>query len=100
MASVFAMPVAPRTAPQHAAPSGGRAAAQRPGAGVELDDLAPDLSSADLRFLFDRYGELAMAEVRGTRGFLWYDDERDAAWVVAKLQGACGRHVAEASRAC
>ena len=53
MASGAAAPMAPRTAPQQ--PYQG--APRRPGAGVALRDLAPDLNTADLRYLFDRYGE-------------------------------------------
>jgi hypothetical protein len=54
MASGAATPTAPRTAPQQ--PYQG-AVPRRPGAGVALRDLAPDLNNADLRFLFDRYGQ-------------------------------------------
>ena len=35
--------------------------------------------------------QLTVAEVRGEEGVLWYEDERDAEWVVDKLEGACER---------
>ena len=35
--------------------------------------------------------QLTVAEVRGDEGMLWYEDERDAEWVVDKLEGACER---------
>ena len=38
-----------------------------------------------------RLAQLTVAEVRGEEGVLWYEDERDAEWVVDKLEGACER---------
>ena len=111
MASDAAMPLSPRTAARLQS-YGEPRVVRRPGAGVALRDLATGLNSADLHYLFDRYGEaranaalhgawmmyrshcraqLTVAEVRGDEGMLWYEDERDAEWVVDKLEGACER---------
>ena len=59
MASGAAVPLSPRTAAVLQAAYGEppRAAVRRPGAGVALRDLAAGINCADMRYLFDRYGE-------------------------------------------
>ena len=67
MASGAAMPLSPRTVALLQSSYGEpRAAVRRPGAGVTLRDLATGINCADLRYLFDRYGE-ARADAAAAR---------------------------------